>query len=190
MKDYIVDRLKEMGFDENKIERACNATTCESLDQVMEWIIKADLSEDDDQENIDHSMPPTPPSSQPPPSSSTSSPTGCATLKLRDQSAASSDSHSESQQSVKTPGQIEAERRKLEELIKRRRAERKEKEKKDEIEREKRRRETGSEMVKAKEQMESQERIRIAQEFRKEKLENERQRKAVLGITSSDFLLS
>lgn len=43
MKDYIVDSLKEMGFDEGKIERACQATQCESLQQVMEWIItKAD----------------------------------------------------------------------------------------------------------------------------------------------------
>uniref|UniRef100_T1JTS1 Transmembrane protein 19 n=1 Tax=Tetranychus urticae TaxID=32264 RepID=T1JTS1_TETUR len=39
MRDYIVIKLKEMGFDEDKIERACNSTTCESLDQVMEWII-------------------------------------------------------------------------------------------------------------------------------------------------------
>ena len=172
MRDYIVIKLKEMGFDEDKIERACNSTTCESLDQVMEWII---VESEKNLNSVNASTPAVP--------SHNSEASKCEADKPSNDDSGES---SVKKEVIKTPEEIEAERRRYEEKIKQRRIAREQEERQQEIEKEKSRRQTGSEISKFREQYETQEKIRIAQEIRREKLEKEAHKKAVLEQIKKD----
>ncbi|XP_015788008.1 UBX domain-containing protein 1 [Tetranychus urticae] len=176
MRDYIVIKLKEMGFDEEKIERACNSTTCESLDQVMEWII---VESEKSLNSVNESKPTVPTLKL----GDISEATKCEADKL---SNADSGESSVKKEVIKTPEEIEAEKRRYEEKIKQRRIAREQEERQQEIEKEKSRRQTGSEISKYREQYETQEKIRIAQEIRREKLEKEAHKKAVLEQIRKD----
>ncbi|XP_053211708.1 UBX domain-containing protein 1-like [Panonychus citri] len=189
MREYIVIKLKEMGFDEAKIERACNSTTCESLDQVMEWIITE--SEREFNPPVDNSSSPATATAVSPPSTDAvgadgSSPAKDSNLPSENVAANLSkglnDGVATEEKKVKTAEEIEAEKKKLEDKIKQRRLIREEEERKQAIEKEKKRRETGSEISKFREQYETQEKIRIAQEIRKEKLEREAHKNPFLQI--------
>lgn len=188
MREYIVIKLKEMGFDEAKIERACNSTTCESLDQVMEWIITE--SEREFNPPVDNSSSPAAATAVSPPSTAAVGADGSSPAKdsnspsenvAANLSKGLNDGVATEEKKVKTAEEIEAEKKKLEDKIKQRRLIREEEERKQAIEKEKKRRETGSEISKFREQYETQEKIRIAQEIRKEKLEREAHKKSVLG---------
>lgn len=48
IKSFIVSQLKEMGFTDSKIQKGIAATTCESVNQVMEWILNHPDDDDDD----------------------------------------------------------------------------------------------------------------------------------------------
>jgi UBX domain-containing protein, putative len=172
MKDYIISKLKEMGFNESRIARGIEATKCESLDQVMDWIINDCEREDNAEAFVEDD--------------------DC--LVIDDQPAQAQNLNQPADSSGQEQGQEktvikkelseeekEMEKKRLEEKIKQRRAEREAKERAEEIEREKNRRKTGSEISKMREEMQRQEQIRLAQELRKRKLEKLQEKQAVLG---------
>ncbi|RWS25818.1 UBX domain-containing protein 1-B-like protein [Leptotrombidium deliense] len=155
MNDYITQQLKEMGFDENKIKKALEATKAESVEEVMEWII---THEDCSDEHSSIQQQP----------------------KVEDGVTDDLKVVQEAKEKERTDEEKELERKRYEDLIKQRRLEREEKEKKEEIEKEKTRRKTGCEVSKLREKMETEERIRLAEELRRDKLETQAHKQAIL----------
>lgn len=164
-----------MGFEQSKISKGIEATNCESLDQVMDWIIndceKDDISrnfiEDDECQVIDESI----------------------VVDHSTETLASKEQQSQEIMIKKdfNEEEKEMEKKRLEERIKQRRVEREIQERIEEIEREKNRRKAGSEMFKMREEMERKEQIRLAQELRKRKIEKMQEKQEMLGLF---FLLS
>lgn len=76
--------------------------------------------------------------------------------------------------------------KKLEEIIKQRRAERQEQERREELEREKSRRKTGQEIITARQRLEEEEMKRLAEQTRREKLEAKLARQRVLEEIERD----
>lgn len=151
-RDFFKQQLVEMGFDEKKVDKALAATNSESVERAAEWIISHEG--DDEQEE--------------------------ATINV--ETAASQDASNElsnelddegNPSKAKTPEEIEAEKKKLEELIKIRRREREEREKQDEIEREKARRGTGREITKLREMVERKEQLQLIEQRKKDKQEDQ-----------------
>lgn len=140
-RNFFKQQLAEMGFDEKLIEKALDATDCQSVDRAAEWIINhVDDPEDDNDIPV------------------------ASTSKQESSSTASSQTCKE-----KSPEEIEAAKKKYEELIAQRRREREEKEKQDEIERERARRGTGREITKLREKVERQEQLQLIEQRKKDK---------------------
>lgn len=86
----------------------------------------------------------------------------------------------------KTPEELEAEKKRVEDLIKQRKNQRMEEERRDEIQRELLRRKTGTEIVEIRERVQNEERLRAAQEIKRERAEREIQRQKILEEIKRD----
>lgn len=86
----------------------------------------------------------------------------------------------------KTPEEIEAAKKKLEEIRKQKQLEREERERQDELEREKMRRKTGNEIRELREKHEEQERIRIAEERKRDKIADANHKQKILDQIKAD----
>lgn len=160
IKTFIESQLKDMGFPEAKIKRGIAATTCESVNQVMEWI----LSHDDDEltSGSDAAADPSP---------STSSAPDVVPVEAA---------------KTKTAEELAEEKRKLEEKIKERRRQREEEERQAEIERERSRRQAGNVIVQLREKVEMEERIRLAEDRKREKKEDALHKQKILDEIKRD----
>lgn len=87
---------------------------------------------------------------------------------------------------VKTAEELEAEKKKLEEKIKERRLQREEEERQADIERERSRRQTGSQIVQLREKVEMEERVRLAEERKREKKEDAVHKQRILDEIRRD----
>jgi hypothetical protein len=87
---------------------------------------------------------------------------------------------------IKTPEELAEEKRKLEERIKQRRIQREEEEKQAEIERERSRRQTGSQIVQLREKVEMEERVRAAEDRKREKREDAIHKQRILDEIKRD----
>lgn len=81
---------------------------------------------------------------------------------------------------------MDQEKKRIEDLIKKRKQEREEVERREQVERERLRRKAGNEIVHIREKMENEERVRAAQEMRRERAENETHRQKILDEIKRD----
>ena len=195
IKSFIESQLKEMGFQENKIRKALAATPCDSVDQVMEWLLTHD---EDDVEPV--SKPAAAPSAVP---TVVADATASAAVAA-EASASTSDNGAVAPDVVpvptdpdvvpvaaepvkaKTPEELAEEKRRLEERIRERRRQREEEERQAEIEREKSRRQTGNAIVQLREKVEMEERVRLAEERKREKKEDAMHKQRILEEIKRD----
>jgi hypothetical protein len=156
---FIAQQLKDMGFEDARIQKALKATKATSVETVMEWLISHEGESDDEPEATGN------------------------TLTLRPDAA---DATVAEPEKVKTAEEVEEAKRRYNELIVKRRQEREAKEKEEEIEREKNRRKTGSDIIRLKEKVQQDERIAEAAARRREKEEDKIVRQRVLDQIKSD----
>lgn len=173
--DSIKSQLIAMGFHEAKIRRAIESCpAAETFEQVMEWLIAHE-----DELNNDPSL-----NSDVATKASESGKELKGEIPVLTKSPIGTDGLGETAANMAARKKItldEAQR-----IITERQAKRAEEERKKEIEDEKRRRLDGQKMAETRAELQDQERIRLAQQIRKEKLEKELHRKSVLDQIARD----
>lgn len=173
--DSIKSQLIDMGFHEAKIARALESCPgAHTFEQVMEWLIAHE-----DELNNDPSLN-----------------SGGKTKEVKPDDILKEGSPVTAQETVTIGEKDEtaanmAARKKItveeaQRIITERQAKRAEEERKKEIEDEKRRRLDGQKMAETRAELQDQERIRLAQQIRKEKIEKELHRKSVLDQIARD----
>lgn len=170
---FIAQQLRDMGFPEVRIQKALKATSATSVETVMEWMIQ---HEDDsfDEESSDNGTLTLRPGTDP------------VAAVTDDDTAMPTPVVAAVEERPKTAEEVAEAKVRYDKLIIKRRQEREEKERLEEVERLKNQRKSGNEIVKLKEKVELDERIRAAEDRRREKVEDKVQRQKVLDQIKSD----
>lgn len=170
-----------MGFSEGKIKRAIESCPdAKTLEQVMEWLIAHE-------EELNSTEPQTATGNaakvaKVETNSSMSVASGSTTDKTTDRSQRGEANETAANMAERKKITVEEAQR----IITERQAKRAEEERKKEIEDEKKRRVAGQKMAETRSELQDQERIRLAQQIRREKLEQEEHRKKVLEQIARD----
>ncbi|XP_042202517.1 UBX domain-containing protein 1 isoform X2 [Callorhinchus milii] len=158
-----LETMMDMGFSRNRAEKALLLSGNQGIEKAMDW-----LMEHEDDPNLDEPyLPPEGCVLPPPPEKPIGEPAELTLEEQIKQNASLSEEEKKEQL------------RRLEELMKQRQQEREEREKKDEIEREKARRRQGQELAMIRQRLQEEEMRKVAEDRRREKLEDIRARQRV-----------
>lgn len=176
--DSIKSQLIDMGFHEAKITRAIESCPgAKTFEQVMEWLIAHEDELNNDPSLISNEAKKT---AEPDKGSKEE------VLVSGEKSNTSSEKDGQNETAANMAARKKITVDEAQRIITERQTKRAEEERKKEIEDEKRRRLDGQKMAETRAELQDQERIRLAQQIRKEKLEKELHRKSVLDQIARD----
>ncbi|XP_069501279.1 UBX domain-containing protein 1 [Ambystoma mexicanum] len=160
-----LESLLEMGFSQNRVEKALAVTGNQGIERAMDWLMEHEADPDIDEPYV-------PPQgnvlgTQEPPEGRIPESMG----SISDPAAGGSVDESAEAKRVLTEKEREEQTRRMMELIAQKQKEREEREKRDQIEQEKQRRKQGQELSMIKQKMQEDEMKKLAEDRRREKME-------------------
>lgn len=178
--DSIKSQLIDMGFHEAKIKRAIESCPgAQTVEQMMEWLIahEEELNNELSLGNAGSAL-----------VKEANKETGKEGIdsKGNDNSDTSQDKEGSNETAANMAARKKITVDEAQRIITERQAKRAEEERKKEIEDEKRRRLDGQKMAETRAELQDQERVRLAQQIRKEKLDREAHRKSILDQIARD----
>ncbi|XP_073208226.1 UBX domain-containing protein 1 isoform X1 [Lepidochelys kempii] len=158
-----LESLIEMGFSQNRAEKALALTGNQGIEQAMDWLMEHENDPDVDEPYV-------PPQghvlgTEEPPEGSTPEPVEARADRVEEGSAEGDDKH------PLTEEEKREQTKRMMELIAQKQREREEREKRETIEREKQRRKQGQELSMIRQKLQEDEMKKMAEERRREKME-------------------
>ncbi|XP_034037763.1 UBX domain-containing protein 1 [Thalassophryne amazonica] len=170
-----LESLLEMGFDKNRAEKAVSNTGNQGIEQAMDWLMEHENDPDIDEPYV-------PPVENVLGGSEDSQPS-TEESTVRDTAEGSGQSvDNDNEENTKQPMTEEEKReqvKRLEELMRVKQAERRERERAEEVEREKQRRKQGQELQQIRQKLHEEDMKKLAEQRRREKMEDKLARQRV-----------